>query len=475
MIIMESGFKEEIPETKYVPVSDKIATEGEADREVPDGGWGWVVVMATLTFNVIYDGCSHSFGILYTDLLVYFGDTKSNTAWIGSLFFAVPLLCAPLAAFITKKLGSRKATMLGGFVASVGFAVGSVSNSVWMLIISYGLVGGFGMSLPYFNSLKTVTDYFDKRLALASGIAESGAGLGTVIFAPITEFLISKYGWRGTVLILSGIVANIIVCGALYRPLKRNKYEIEIPILPKIPAEEELCLNEPCLNSEVTPCLNGEVTPCLNGEAEPCLNGAEMINSMELTLKANAPRIIDEGKISKVNAKVFHHNRSRLRSIPFIIFAISNFTMYFWYDVPYVFMVDRSVSFGMGSQKASYLLSIIGFVHLVSILEYGILGDRNFVNRTVLYGLSTALCGGSILLVPFFNKFSALAILSGCFGMFSAATEALLSCVLIDIVGKEAFDNFFCGFILCMEGIANLIGPPFAGMYMSYYLGICYL
>jgi hypothetical protein len=153
--------------------------------------------------------------------------------------------------------------------------------------------------------------------------------------------------------------------------------------------------------------------------------------------------------------------------------------MYFWYDVPYVFIVDKSVNFGMSSQKASSLLAIIGFVHLFSILGYGFLGDRTFINRAILYGLSTALCGVSVLLVPFFKQFSVLAVLSGCFGLFSAATEALLSCVLIDIVGKKAFDNFFCGLILFMEGIANLVGPPFAGMcncavinLTSYYIAI---
>lgn len=97
--------------------TDRVASESEKVCSVPEGGWGWIVVVATLTFNIIYDGCSYSFGILYITFLDYYGDTKSNTAWIGSLFFSVPLLCAPLAAMITQKLGSRNATMLGGFIA----------------------------------------------------------------------------------------------------------------------------------------------------------------------------------------------------------------------------------------------------------------------------------------------------------------------------------------------------------------------
>ena len=425
---------EENDEVKFDLTYNETVSQTERKNKVPDGGWGWVVVMATLTFNIIYDGCSYSFGILYMDLLDYFDDTKSNTAWIGSLFFSIPLLCAPLASLVTKKIGSRAATMLGGFIASLGFLIASFSTSLWMLIIFYGFVGGVGMSLPYFNSLKTVTDYFDKRLALASGIAESGAGLGTVIFAPFTEFLVTHFEWRGAILILSGIVANIIVCGALYRPLDR-KHKDEIK-----DEDERLIIEAAEIKNE------REVNP--------------MSKSTFLSIKDN-----------KTKMKVFFQRYlTALLKIPFIIFAISNFVMYFWYDTPYVFIVDRSVKFGMSSQKASSLLAIIGFVHLFSILGYGFLGDRDFVNRAVLYGVSTALCGVSVLLVPFFKMFSVLAILSGCFGLFSAATEALLSCVLIDIVGKEAFDNFFCGLILFIEGIANLVGPPFAGMQIFSFL-----
>ena len=411
----------------------ETVSPNQRKNKVPDGGWGWVVVIATLTFNIIYDGCSYSFGILYVNILDYFDDTKSNTAWIGSLFFSVPLLCAPLAGLVTKRIGSRAATMLGGLIASLGFLIASFSSSLWMLIIFYGLVGGVGMSLPYFNSLKTVTDYFDKRLALASGIAECGAGLGTIIFAPITDFLVTEYRWRGTILILSGIVAHIIACGALYRPLDRN--------------QEVLDVGKNKDNSLFT------------------VENVETSNRTEINVFSLSNGSIVPVKDKKSRIKLFCQRYSaNLLKIPFIIFAISNFVMYFWYDVPYVFIVARSVSFRMSSQKASSLLAIIGFVHLFSILGYGFLGDRAFVNRTILYGVSTALCGVSVLLVPLFHTFSILAILSGCFGLFSAATEALLSCVLIDIVGKEAFDNFFCGLILFIEGIANLVGPPFAGL-----------
>lgn len=50
----------------------------------------------------------------------------------------------------------------------------------------------------------------------------SGSGLGTFAYAYLTNYLIDIFDWRGTILILSGILLNGLVCGALFRPLHSN-------------------------------------------------------------------------------------------------------------------------------------------------------------------------------------------------------------------------------------------------------------
>lgn len=75
----------------------------------------------------------------------------------------------------------------------------------------------------YLPAIITVTCYFEKYRSLATGIAVCGSGLGTLIFAPCLDYLIAKYGWRGAILICSGIVLNCTVLGALFRPLETNK------------------------------------------------------------------------------------------------------------------------------------------------------------------------------------------------------------------------------------------------------------
>lgn len=65
----------------------------------------------------------------------------------------------------------------------------------------------------------SVTCYFEKYRSLATGIAVCGSGLGTFLFAPISEYLITEYGWRGALLIIAAVVLNCIILGALFRPI----------------------------------------------------------------------------------------------------------------------------------------------------------------------------------------------------------------------------------------------------------------
>lgn len=178
----------------------------------PDGGWGWVVVAAAFMVNLIADGVTFSFGVIFVEFLNYFGQNRSKTAWIGSLFMAMPLLSGPIASFLTDRYGCQKVTMLGSVLAASAFAISTQAQSVEVLFLTFGILAGFGLSLCYVASVVIVAYYFDKKRSFATGLAVCGSGIGTFIFAPLTQALLEEYGWRGTTLILGGFVLLKIAC-----------------------------------------------------------------------------------------------------------------------------------------------------------------------------------------------------------------------------------------------------------------------
>lgn len=100
-----------------------------------------------------------------------------------------------------------------------------------------------GFALSYTPAVAMVDTYFNKRKALAYGIAMSGRGIGIFILPPLLQYLINLYSWRGALLILGGLVSNLCVCGSLMRPLVvQNKGEKENvkPIFDELDVQGDL-------------------------------------------------------------------------------------------------------------------------------------------------------------------------------------------------------------------------------------------
>ncbi|XP_026729879.1 monocarboxylate transporter 14-like [Trichoplusia ni] len=227
-----TNFKEEIsPILKKQKHNQVKITENPADEDVeiedeksakdtigiPDGGWGWVVVLSSFIISMIADGISFSFGLLYIEFLEEFEASKSTTAWIGSLFIAVPLLSGPVMSALVDRYGCRSMTILGGIISTLGFVLASISTTLEMMMITFGVIAGLGLGLVYVTAVVSIAYWFEKKRNLAVGLGACGTGVGTFLYAPMTQFFIEEYGWRGTILLLSGTLLNLCVCGCVMR------------------------------------------------------------------------------------------------------------------------------------------------------------------------------------------------------------------------------------------------------------------
>lgn len=197
--------------------SSSISEDEEDNPRIPDGGWGWMVVFASLIMSMIADGISLSFGLLYVEFLYEFKASKSTTSWIGSLFMAVPLITGPIMSAFVDKYGCRPMTIIGGLISAVGFIISSKVNSIGVMYVTFGVISGLGLGLCYVTAVVCIAFWFDKKRTLAVGLGAAGTGIGTFVYSPLTTYLIKEFGWRGTTLLLSGSFLNIIVCGALMR------------------------------------------------------------------------------------------------------------------------------------------------------------------------------------------------------------------------------------------------------------------
>ncbi|XP_042218311.1 monocarboxylate transporter 14-like isoform X2 [Homarus americanus] len=186
----------------------------------PDGGWGWVIVVASFLCNAIVDGIAYSFSPFLEALSKHFDAPKGKVAWIPSLLAGVYLSAGPLVSALSNKFGCRKVCILGGVIASMAYFLSCFATSVEYLMIFQGVIGGLGFGLIYLPAVVCVGYYFETKRAVATGIAVCGSGVGTMIFPPLLNYLISVYSWQGTNLLIAGLIVNCCCFGALMRPLE---------------------------------------------------------------------------------------------------------------------------------------------------------------------------------------------------------------------------------------------------------------
>lgn len=193
----------------------------------PDGGWGWIVMVASFSCNLIVDGIVMSAGGFKKPIADEFNVSESAATLVCSLLGGFYLIAGPFVSAMANKWGFRPVTIAGGFIAAAAFALSYLATGVVYLYIVYGVIGGIGFSMIYIPSVLTVGYYFEKWRALATGISMCGSGVGTIIFSPLNELLIGKYGWRETLLIQSAIILCCTLLGLFFRPLKPVEVSIE--------------------------------------------------------------------------------------------------------------------------------------------------------------------------------------------------------------------------------------------------------
>lgn len=108
-------------------------------------------------------------------------------------------------------------SIAGSALAGASFVVAFFATSIEFLYVFIGVLGGIGFGLVYVPAVVAVGFYFEKRRALATGIAVCGSGIGTFVLAPLTTWLLEQYGWRGTLLIFVN-TSFVIHCLVVFLP-----------------------------------------------------------------------------------------------------------------------------------------------------------------------------------------------------------------------------------------------------------------
>lgn len=171
--------------------------------------YGWYVVAAAFGITFIGFGTAYTFSAFFEPLTREFGASRASVSLVfalaGFLYFALGVISGPLA----DRFGPRRMAMLGMILLGLGLILAGAAQSLTQVFLAYGLGVGFGVGCAYVPVVGVVQRWFERRRGMASGLAVSGIGAGTLVMPPLAVALIEWMGWRDAYIVI-GTTAAII-------------------------------------------------------------------------------------------------------------------------------------------------------------------------------------------------------------------------------------------------------------------------
>ncbi|XP_067906470.1 monocarboxylate transporter 2-like isoform X2 [Heterodontus francisci] len=382
----------------------------------PDGGWGWAVVVGAF----ISIGFSYAFPkaitVLFKEIQDIFDTSYSQIAWISSTTLAVMYAGGPVSSILVNKYGSRPVMMGGGLLCSIGMIAASFCNSILGLFMCVGCIGGLGLAFNLQPALTIIGKYFYKKRPIANGLAMAGSPVFLSTLAPLNQYLVNVFGWRGSFFILGGILLNCCVAGSLMRPLQPTKCSVTNDALKK---DESRDVGDGLLQKKKK------------------LSFFEIFNKY-------------------LDLSLFKHRG-------FLIYLSGNVIMFFGFFAPIVFLAPYAKHMGIDEYSAAFLLSILAFIDMFARPSMGLLANSRWVRPNIQYFFSFAVFynGFCHVMCPLANDFKGLVVYTIFFGFAFGMVSAVLFETLMDLVGAKRFSSAV-GLVTIVECCPVLLGPPLA-------------
>jgi len=413
---------EVVEESKNLLESPQNRTKSEDDGPPPppDGGWGWVVVAASFLCNMVLDGIGYSFGILLVPLMKHYNEGKGTISMVGSILAGVIMLVGPIASILVNKFGPRITCIAGAIISGLAIFISTFSVNVYMMMVFYGVMAGFGLGFMYVPAVTAVGYWFEKKRSLVTGISTCGSGFGTIVFAPVVTALESSLGWQWCLRIVASFCLACTVLGATMKPV------------PRKPKDDEDSITEIKKQNE---------NPIIKKDKD------------DVALIENK----EEAVVTKENGYLVV-----MKNVPFLAIMLANLPAVMGLYIPYMFLPGITQQRGLSEADSALLISLIGFFNTGGRIVSGAITDHPKVDAlflTTVAIFSGAICPALMTLCYDFWSYTVVCIM---FGLFLSAWPAVTSSCLVDILGLEHLTSAF-GVLTCIRGLSAFLGPPLGG------------
>ncbi|GMM37581.1 hypothetical protein DASC09_049060 [Saccharomycopsis crataegensis] len=169
----------------YQDLESQEEQGSKSDFDIPDGGYGWVVVGAVCCINACSWGAIAGFSVIlayYMQHSVFEGGSKIDYSVISGLSFGAGLIFSPLVIYVAGITNANVVVFTGGALQFVALFCASYATKIYQVYLSQGLLSGFALSLIASYTPAIPPQWFLKKRSFAMGLTTCGAGIGALLF-----------------------------------------------------------------------------------------------------------------------------------------------------------------------------------------------------------------------------------------------------------------------------------------------------
>lgn len=176
------------------------------------GDWG--VVLGAFLVTLVGFGAAYSFAAFAPALEQEFAVPRAAANLLYSVSGGLAFMVSAAGGLVADRAGPRRVAASGIILVALGLLLAAAARSFAELLACYGVLIGLGIGLSYVPSVAAVQRRFAASRGLATGLAASGIGVGTILAPPAAGLLLSSYGWREAFVIFGTAAGIIGLCGA---------------------------------------------------------------------------------------------------------------------------------------------------------------------------------------------------------------------------------------------------------------------
>ncbi len=177
--------------------------ESRVDTTAGKRHYGWAIFGLSFSNLFVEGGIKNTVPVVYVALRDSFKWSATTTSSIFSVAGLVGGLSAPVLGALLDRLGPRYFFAAGGVLILAGYLSSSFGSELWHLLIFYSVLATLGESMvSSFTTTANLAPWFPKARGRILGLADAGNPLGSLVFLPVSQLLISAIGWRDTFWVL---------------------------------------------------------------------------------------------------------------------------------------------------------------------------------------------------------------------------------------------------------------------------------